>query len=353
MVLGILVIVHEFGHFFAAKSLGVRVEKFSIGFGPKVASIKRDDTEYLISAIPLGGYVKMGGDEPGEKITGQKWEFLSRPIFDRFRIILAGPLLNYAFAFILLSVVFMVGTPVTTTEVGIVMDGYPAKSAGLLSGDKIVAVDGKAISYGDALVAVINKHTKGPISLTVERRGKIFVQEITPVVEKHRVGLGGKEVEIARIGIQPAQKIVKGGYGFFGSMYMGAQSLWQITALTYKALWGMLIGKLSVKEMSGPVGIFVITAQAAKMGGIYLLNLMAILSASLAIFNLLPLPILDGGHLLFLAIEKARGKPLSMKAQEVIANVGVALLILFTIFVFYNDIIKFGIADKIAKLFGK
>ena len=355
VVLGILVIVHEFGHFIVAKRLGVRVEKFSIGFGPKVCSVKNGDTEYLISAIPLGGYVKMSGEDPTEKITGAKCEFLSRSVFDRFKIIVAGPLLNYIFAFCLFVTVFMTGTPVITTEIGVIMDGYPAKQAGLLVGDDILAVDGKKVTYGDALVAIINKRVQGSLMLTIKRGGKIFQQEVKPVVEKRKLNFSGaqKEVEIARIGIQPAQKIEKGGYGFFGSVYMGAQTLWQITIATYKALWSMIIGRLSMKEMAGPVGIFMITAQAAKMGLIYLLNFMAILSASLAIFNILPLPVLDGGHILFLVIEKLRGKPLSLKMQEAIMNVGITLLVLFTVFVFYSDIMKFGIADKVMKLFGR
>ena len=135
---------------------------------------------------------------------------------------------------------------------------------------------------------------------------------------------------------------------------MGARKLVQLTAITYKALWSMVIGQLSVKEsMTGPIGIFMITGQAAKMGFIYILHLMGILSASLAIFNLLPLPILDGGHIIFLALEKLRGKPLSLKAQEAVANVGITFLILLTVFIFYNDIMKFGIADKVTGLFKK
>jgi len=224
---------------------------------------------------------------------------------------------------------------------------------GLLAGDKILAVDGRTVSHGDALVAIINKRVQGSLVLTIERGGNVFKKEIKPVVEKRKIGFGSqeKEIQIARIGIQPAQKIEKDGYGFFGSVYMGVQTIWQITILTYKALGAMIIGKLSMKEMAGPVGIFMITAQAAKLGIIYLLNFMAILSASLAIFNLLPFPVLDGGHILFLAIEKLRGKPISMKTQEVIMNIGWSLLILFMVLIFYSDIMKFGIADKVMKLF--
>jgi regulator of sigma E protease len=347
----VLVLVHELGHFIAAKKIGIRVEKFSLGFGPKLFGVKKGDTEYLISAIPLGGYIKMAGDEPGESLAGKNFEFLSRSVWDRFLVIFAGPLTNYIFAFVLLVAVFMVGTPVTTTEIGMIIDNYPAKAAGLAAGDKIIAVDGRKISYGETLVEVINKRVKGNLLLTVQRADKVFQKEITPVVEKRKIGLKNEEVEIARIGIQPLQKIENGGYGFFGSIYMGAQTLWSLTVLTYKSIGAMIVGKLSVKEMTGPIGIFMITAHAAKLGIIYLLNFMAFFSASLAIFNLLPIPVLDGGHILFLIIEKLRGKPLSTKSQEAIANTGFVLLVLLMVFVFYNDAMKFGVLKTAAKFF--
>jgi regulator of sigma E protease len=349
VILGAVILIHEFGHFIAAKLCGVRVEKFSLGFGRRLVSVKKGDTEYMISAIPLGGYIKMSGDEAGEKLTGARSEFLSRSVLDRFKIIFAGPLFNYIFAFALFTAVFMAGTPVLTNEIGAVMEGYPAKQAGLMAGDSIIEIDGRKISYGDVLVAAINRHTKGAMTLTVRRQDKVFKKEIKPVVEVRKTGLDNKEVRIARIGIQPAQKIEKGGYGFFGSVYMGARATWQVTAITYEAIWLMVTGRLSLREMTGPIGIFMFTAQAAKLGLIYVVNLTALLSASLAIFNLLPLPVLDGGHIFFLMIEKIRGKPVSGKTQEAIGNIGIGLLILLTVVIFYNDIAKFGLLKNIIK----
>ncbi|MBN2453773.1 MAG: RIP metalloprotease RseP [Candidatus Omnitrophica bacterium] len=351
IVLSVLVLVHEFGHFITAKRIGVKVERFSMGFGPKLWSIKRGGTEYMISAIPLGGYVKMAGDEPWEKLKGAKWEFLSRSVGDRFWIIFAGPFLNYMLAFLLFSVIFMFGSPTTTTEVGGLMKDYPAARQGLAVGDKIIAVDGKSVKYWEDMTALIHKHSEGSITLTVERLGTTFDKEIKPAVRRTK-DIFGSEVSIALIGVTPSQKIESVRYGFFQSLYMGGKKLLQLTAITYKALWSIITGRLSVKEsLTGPIGIFVVTGQAAKMGFIYILHLMAILSASLAMFNILPLPILDGGHILFLGIEKLRGKPLSLKAQEAIANIGVTLLIMLTIFIFYSDIVKFGLFDKVAKIF--
>lgn len=351
VVLSVLVLVHEFGHFIAAKRIGVRVEKFSFGFGPKLFSVKRGDTEYLISAIPLGGYIKMAGDEPGESLTGKSFEFLSRSIWERFLVIFAGPLLNYVLAFLIFSVIFMFGSPTLTTEVGSLLKDYPAEKSGLILGDKVIKVDGKDVKYWEDMTEMIRKHLEGPIKLTIEKNGKISDVEIQPVIREVK-DIFGKHTKIALLGIAPSQKIENVRYGFFESFSKGFRKVIDLTAITYKALWSIATGRLSVKEsMTGPIGIFIITGKAAQMGLIYLFHLMAMLSASLAIFNLLPLPVLDGGHILFLFVEKLRGKPLSVKVQENIANIGVGLLILLTVFIFYSDIVKFGIFDHIGKFF--
>ncbi|MDP3790646.1 MAG: RIP metalloprotease RseP [Candidatus Omnitrophota bacterium] len=351
IVLSILVLIHEFGHFIVAKKLGVRVEKFSFGFGPKLFSIKKGETEYLISAIPLGGYVKMAGDEPGEALKGERCEFLSRSILDRFNIIFAGPLLNYILAFVIFSVIFMFGSPTLTTEVGSLMNDYPAAKSGISIGDRVMQIDGKSVKYWEDMTAIIHKHLDGPIKLKIQRKDAIVDFEIQPVIRDMK-DIFGKTNRIALLGIAPSQKIENVKYGFFDAFGMGFKKLVDLTVITYRALWSIICGKMSLKEsMTGPIGIFIITGKAAQMGLIYLVHLMGLLSASLAIFNLLPLPVLDGGHILFLAIEKLRGKPLSMKTQEVIANVGVAFLILLTVFIFYNDIIKFGVFKNMAKFF--
>ena len=352
-VLSALVMAHEFGHFITAKKLGVRVERFSLGFGPKLWSMTKGDTEYCVSAIPLGGYVKMSGDEPGDHLEGKPYEYLSRSVADRFKIIVAGPVLNYILAFLIFSVIFMFGSPTLTTEVGGLLKDYPAQKAGIVAGDKILSVDGKPVKFWEDMTAIIHGHAEGSIKISIERKGEILEKEIIPIVRKTK-DIFGKETSVTLIGVSPSQKIEKVRYGFLESLGMGANKLVSLTALTYKALWSIVTGSLSVKEsMTGPIGIFVVTGQAAKLGFIYIFHLMGILSASLAIFNLLPFPVLDGGHILFLFIERLRGKPMSVKAQDMIANVGVVLLIMLTVFIFYSDIVKFGIAEKIMKIFGK
>lgn len=352
-ILGILVMVHEFGHFIAAKRLGVRVEIFSLGFGPKIFSKKLGDTEYTISAIPLGGYVKMAGDEPGEALTGKPWEFLSKNISERFRIIFAGPFLNYVLAFFIFSVIFMFGSPTATTEVGGLLKGYPAEKYGIKIGDRVAAIDGKEVRLWEDMTEIVHKRIDGSLKLSVERDKRFFEMEITPMVRETK-DIFGKKIKIALLGIAPSQKIERIRYGPVRSFYMGFKKLIQLTYITYKALFSIILGRLSFKEsMTGPIGIFIITGRAAELGMIYIFHLMAILSASLAIFNMLPFPVLDGGHIIFLALEKIRGKPLSLKAQEVVTRFGISFLVMLTLFVFYNDIMKFGIFEKVAGMFKK
>lgn len=350
-VLSALILVHEFGHFIVAKRLGVGVEKFSLGFGPKIVSFKKGDTEYLVSAIPLGGYVKMAGDSPGEPLTGSRREFLSRGIGARLGIIFAGPMLNYLLAFLIFSIIFIFGSPTLTTDVGGFLKDYPAEREGLRVGDRVIAVNGKPVRFWEDMTEIIRQTVEGPVRLSVERNGMVFERQMLPVVRRTK-DIFGKEVTIAMIGIAPSTRIEPVRYGFPRFFYMAFKKLTVLTAITYKALWSIMTGRLSVKEsITGPIGIFVVTTQAAKLGSIYILHLMAILSASLAIFNMLPFPVLDGGHILFLAIEKVRRRPLSMKTQEYITNTGVALLILLSVLIFYNDIVKFGIAEKAFRFF--
>lgn len=351
ILLSILVLVHEFGHFIAARTSGVRVEKFSFGFGPKIFSIVKGDTEYLISLIPLGGYVKMAGDEPGEGLTHEKWEFLSKKISERFKIIFAGPALNYLLAFFIFSVIFMFGNPTLTTEIGGLLKGYPAETNNLAIGDKILTVDGKRVIYWEDMTEIIHKHSEGPMRLSVERKGRVFEVVIAPAVRETK-DIFGNKTTLALIGIAPSQQIEKVRHSPVRSFYMGFKKLMRLTSITYKSLFSIITGRLSLKEsMTGPIGIFVITGKAAELGIIYLLHLMAVLSASLAIFNLLPLPVLDGGHIIFLALEKMRGKPLPVRYQEWITNVGVTFLVMLMLFVFYNDIMNFRLIEKLAGFF--
>ena len=351
-ILGILIIAHEFGHFIVAKRLKVKVEKFSLGFGPQIFSKKKHDTQYCINAIPLGGYVKLAGDNL-EEYKGSSDEYLSKTPKQRAAIIFFGPLLNYILGFLFFWLIFFLGYPTLTSKVGGLIDGLGAKDAGIQVGDKIIAVDGKKVEFWEELQKIIqSKKTGAVVRLSILRDNKEYPIDVkikekeldTPLGQKRSVGL---------IGITPQDEIVIVKHGIIKSFILGINKTVELTIMTYKALWRIITGRLALREsVTGPLGIFYITSQAARLGVIAVLQLIAILSVSLAIFNLLPLPILDGGHILLLAIEKIRGKAISLKTERIITRIGLTLIISLAIIVTYNDLLRF-FGDKISKFFNK
>jgi len=349
-ILGILIIVHEFGHFIAAKKMGVKVEKFSLGFGPQIVAKKKNDTQYSIAAIPLGGYVKLAGDNL-EEYKGNSYEYFFQAPGKRFWIIFFGPLLNYILGLLFFWFIFFVGYPTLTTKVGGLIDGLGAKEAGIQVGDKIIAVDGKKVDYWEDLQKIIQaKKEATKVGLSILRNNQELKIAVN-IREKKVDDLLGQKRSVGLLGINASDEIVKLRHGFFASFLLGLNKTWGLTTLTYKAIWRMITGQLSMREsVTGPLGIFYITSQAASLGIIAVLHLIAVLSVSLAIFNLLPLPILDGGHILFLGIEKIRKRTLGIKTERIITQIGLTVIVSLAILVTYNDILRF-FGDKISKLF--
>ena len=336
-ILSVLIIVHESGHFIAARMAGVRVERFALGFGKKLFGIKLGNTEYVVNLIPFGGFVKMAGEDPDER-KGEKDEFYAKPIRSRFCIIASGALFNYIFAFLIFVVLFFVGTPMATSEIGGVLKGSPAEKAGLEKGDRIIAIDGKDVKYWEEVVKVIKQDKDAsPLSLSVERGGSDFNLKIVPsVVETENVFK--QKVKFVGIGIAQSENVVilKGDPA--RAIGLAGRHVWFFTITTYKGIWLLLTGAMPVKEnVGGPILIVEMLAKAVQYGPISVLNMLATISLLLAIFNLLPFPILDGGHIMFLGIEKLRGRPVSPKTQEIIQNVAFVLLITFFLYVSYFD----------------
>ena len=348
-ILGLLIVVHEAGHFLAAKKVGVRVEKFSLGFGKHLLIRKHGDTEYCLSAVPLGGYVKLAGDNL-EEFKGKSDEYFSKTPGNRAKIIVSGPLVNYVMGFLCFWLIFFAGYPTLTAKVGGLLDGLGAKEAGMQVGDTITAIDGKLVSSWETLQdAIQDKKSSASIMISVTRGNKPLKINVK-IEEKELDDILGAKQKVSLIGITPAEDIITVRHGLAESFLLGVQKTWGLTLLTYRALGRMATGKMSIKDsVTGPLGIFFITKQAAGHGLIAILHLIAVLNISLAIFNLLPFPVLDGGHIVLLALEKIRGKGISVKAETVITNIGLSVIIMMALLVTYNDVLKFG--DKIFKFF--
>ena len=313
-VLGVLVVVHEFGHFIAAKSVGVRVEKFSIGFGPVIFGRQFGETEFCVSALPLGGFVKLAG-ESAEEAKGHAWEFNSKNLLEKFLIVFAGPFMNAFLAFFIFSLVYMVGQPTMSNKIGKVLDDAPAKAAGILENDVVVAVNGQKVVYWEDILKEIHKNSE-KIIFTVERSGAPQDISIAPRMQEIKT-IFGKKIVTAFVGVGPSNEMVYVKNSFFKAVTLGAEHVWKMTGMIFYSLGLMITGAMPFKDsMTGPIGIFFMTKEAAHMGLVYLFYFMGSLSVSLFVLNLLPIPVLDGGHVLFILIEKIKGSPLKDSIKE-------------------------------------
>lgn len=341
-VLGILIFVHELGHFLVAKKSGIRVERFSLGFPPKLIGKKIGDTEYCISWIPLGGYVKMAGEEPDEKeLKGEPWEFMSMPVRTRALVVFAGPAMNFILAILIFwGIIFLAGKQEIhgdTNQIGLVAPGGPADKAGIKSGDQIISINGIEVSTFKDMAEVIHQQVEKPVEVKWRRDEEEYTAMITTY--KDRVlDEEGEFKYIGKIGIGPTYTTIK--VGFFRALLEGIDTSIFILVETIKFIIGLITGTASIKLVGGPVFIAQVAGQTAKTGMVSLLSFMALLSVNLCLINVLPIPVLDGGHLLFLGIEKIKGKPLSLKQRAAMQQIGLAFLILLIIFVTYNDFLR-------------
>ncbi len=346
LVLGLLIFVHEFGHFLFAKLFGVRVLKFSLGFGPRIAGKMIGETEYVISAFPLGGFVKMFGENPDEQQIADEERnrsFVHKPVWKRFFIVLAGPLFNLLFAIFLFFMVFaLLGlpTPVDSTRIGKVNSGSPAASAGLLPGDVILQIDNKETkSWLDVLKDV--KGSNGKQLIMVVQRGKERVTvKIVPKIDGVK-DLFGEEVEKRfMIGIVKAEELKYEKVTLLASFTNACRQTWMYIYLTGMGFVKIFQHVIPASEIGGPILIAQLAGEQMKAGWLHLVYFMGLLSVNLGILNLLPVPVLDGGHLVFLTIEGLRRKPLNERVQIIAQQVGIGILGSLMIFVFYNDIVR-------------
>jgi len=440
LVLGVLILVHEFGHFLVARLSRVGVERFSVGFGPVLWRYRGKETEYCLSAFPLGGYVKMMGDDENPLEGGKSGEvdparaFNNKPIFVRFLIVFAGPAMNAVLAAVIFALVFMfLGRPVLPAIVGRVVEGSPAAQAGLTTGDRIIAVAGRPVQYwedvlqavqdqgggtvpfavksdtgdrtvtltplrssvrdlfgdskdvwdigagpftapiigevlgglpaeraglksGDKVVAIdgksvgtweevaetIRKKAGQSTSVQVKRGNETLTVTVIPNGFKER-GPDGKEIEVGRIGISPAAPVMYVRSNPVVAIWDGVARTAEVTELTAIGLYKIVRGQLERSNIGGPIQIAVTAGEQARQGLPSLAVFTAVISVNLFLLNLLPVPMLDGGHLLFFACEAVLGRPLSVRKREVAQQVGFVLLMLLMVYAVYNDLDRIGL----------
>ncbi len=422
IVLGVLIFIHEFGHFAVAKLCGVGVEKFSLGFGPKVVGVTLGETEYRVSALPLGGYVKMVGEGPGEEVSeaDRARSFTHKPVWKRALIVAAGPFMNLVLAAVLFPVIFLIGiqvpaffdqapligyadpsqaafkggvrkgdviesidgkkvgdweefltavalspdkpvtlgvmregaplkvsvTPQSSPDsgagyigvyppmepvVGETASGYPAREAGVKAGDRILSINGVRIDHWAEIEDIVHKDG-GKKVFVIKRGAETLAIEVTPKLNK--------EANVYLVGISRKQDHVMRKYGLFTAVSKGISSGADMTAKLFGVIKGLVLGKYSLKTLGGPIMIAQVAGKAAKTGISEVLSLVAFLSLQLGIINLFPIPVLDGGHILFFGIESVKGRPLSERFMSIAQQIGVALLIALMLLVTYNDIFR-------------
>jgi regulator of sigma E protease len=338
--LGVLIVFHEFGHFLLAKLSGVGVLTFSVGFGPKLWVKKKGETEYALSAFPLGGYVKMVGEDPEEEVKAIDIErsFAHKSLLKRTAIVAAGPGFNLLLAVFLLMVVFLFyGVPVLSNLVGAVEPDSPAAQAGIQKGDRIVAVDRQAVTAWDDLSSAIKQSGGEPLALRVQRGGEEVVMTVQP--RKREVkNIFGELKEDWMIGIGSQVSIEKGDPGL--AVSKAFIQTYEYSKLTLIGLYKMITREVSPRNLGGPILIAQMAGQQAQEGIGSFLAFLAVLSINLGVLNLLPVPVLDGGHLFFFAVEAVIGRPVSLKYREKAQQVGIFLLLLLMIFAFANDIFR-------------
>jgi regulator of sigma E protease len=422
-VLGVLVFVHELGHFLAAKRVGIRVLKFQLGFNPTIFSFKYGDTEYGIGALPLGGYVKMAGEASEDGPTGDPSEFLSKTRWERFQVLVAGPAMNLLLAFFLAAVVLYQGAEVESyndkpVDVGVVKMDSPAARAGIQTGDRIVSVSGHHVDTWEEFAIQIQLHANNPAELGVLRQGLELTKTVTPEsldkthfefglgalpnVHPHLVdvtqgepgakaGLRGGDVIVAvdgepmtfdaefrqaisksantpitlsilrggmpmtitvtprlegkrgYLGVRPTDDTTMIKPSALGALKLSAQKNGQMAGMIGQTVWGLLTRQLSPKQLMGPIAIAQVSGESAQLGWIALAGLMVSLSLNLGLLNLLPIPMLDGGHIFIIALEGLARRDFSMRVKEKMLLAGFVVLMMLMVTVIYNDLARLSV----------
>lgn len=344
VLLGILIFVHELGHFLAARIGGVGVLKFSLGFGPKIIGKKIGETEYVISWIPLGGYVKLLGESGTEELLPEDEErsFFKQPTWKRLLIVLAGPVFNFLLAIVIFFIVFMYGLPNLIPVIGQMSPGSSALEAGLVTGDKILALNDEKITYWEEIKPIITKSKGIDIKVVVQRGNeeKIFV--VKPKLSKAK-NIFGEEESTYLIGVSPAGNVVIERKNPLMAIVSSVGKTWEISKLTVISVVKMIEGVISPRTLGGPIFIAQVAGAQVKEGLVPFILFMAILSINLGVINLFPIPVLDGGHIFFYLIEMVTRREIPSKIKEISQQIGFVILLMLMIFVIMIDIERLNI----------
>jgi regulator of sigma E protease len=363
LVIGPLIFIHELGHYFAGRLFGVKADTFSIGFGREITGwTDRRGTRWKVGWLPLGGYVKFKGDMNPASTPSDEWlslpaaeraqTFQAKKVWQRFIIVAAGPVTNFLFAIVALMIIFAtIGYPTTPSIVGEVTAGSVAQRAGFQPGDRITAVDGGAITLFAELQTYVALRPDQAMHFSVDRAGRALAIDATPgaVVEQDRFGNGAR---IGRLGIQPSGARTFGRLPFYQLPVAAIDTTVDSVRTIVTALGQVISGRRSLKELGGPLKIAQVSGQQASLGWLPFFWLMVMISINLGFINLLPIPLLDGGHLLFYVVEGVRRKPLRPEAQEWAFRTGLAVLLALMVFVTFNDLASFGLFNGLGRLIG-
>jgi regulator of sigma E protease len=340
VALGALVVVHELGHFGVAKRIGVKVLRFSVGWGPIVGRRTWGETEYAISAVPLGGYVKMLGEYDDEGVGDDPTRsFEAQSLWRRVAIVLAGPVMNLLFAFVMYTVLLgTVGMDVPSDEplVGAVGPDTPAARAGLATGDRVLAIDGTAVSSWEQLAATVRGSDGKPLRLRIVRDGSERDVEVAPQLKETKTLFGETAGDAYLIGIGIADERRHFGPGE-AVWHAGVQTV-SVSYIVLKGFVLMLTGRVSARELGGPIAIAQAAGEQARRGLEHYLTMLAFLSINLGVLNLLPIPLLDGGQLALFGAEAVLRRPLRPRVREAAQNLGLLVLVVLMVFVLFNDL---------------